>query len=327
MRSHSDEHLDNLPVMDMSALKHVAYVFDALIYYMRSGPESDLDGGKDGISVNSWQDHEETENDDHDDDISNSNIAMDSESCDGDSDTTSKLGRKHPFFQRSDSTIFLGCPPPDPFKTPLIQALPLADQPHLLQPNSRREDLFGMARPTILQPKHTVDANASSTSTANRFEKLPIHLSLSSPMDDSSANTCSIATQTAQPPVSGSSPTADTRTDTPAQAPSDAPISTGVIVRPNIPSIPSTSSTLTTEMPPVSSMETSSQAPLSPNVSLMRSDLQQASVIVHAGSTQVLPPPPPAGSMSDEQSQDMMPVPMDVASSSTAEPSTLPSFR
>ncbi|XP_046357083.2 E3 ubiquitin-protein ligase UBR5-like isoform X2 [Haliotis rufescens] len=326
MRSHSDEHLDNLPVMDMSALKHVAYVFDALIYYMRSGPESDLDGGKDGISVNSWQDHEETENDDHDDDISNSNIAMDSESCDGDSDTTSKLGRKHPFFQRSDSTIFLGCPPPDPFKTPLIQALPLADQPHLLQPNSRREDLFGMARPTILQPKHTVDANASSTSTANRFEKLPIHLSLSSPMDDSSANTCSIATQTAQPPVSGSSPTADTRTDTPAQAPSDAPISTGVIVRPNIPSIPSTSSTLTTEMPPVSSMETSSPAPLSPNVSLMRSDLQQASVIVHAGSTQVLPPPPPAGSMSDEQSQDMMPVPMDVASSSTAEPSTLPSF-
>lgn len=24
-------------------------------------------------------------------------------------------GRKHPFFQRSESTLCLGCPPPDPF--------------------------------------------------------------------------------------------------------------------------------------------------------------------------------------------------------------------
>ncbi len=44
---------------------------------------------------------------------------------------------------------FLGCPPPDPFTTPLVRALPLADQPHLLQPNSRREDLFGMPRQQV----------------------------------------------------------------------------------------------------------------------------------------------------------------------------------
>lgn len=56
-------------------------------------------------------------------------------------------GRKNVFFQRSDSTLCLGCSPPDPFETPMIQALPLADQPHLLQPNSRKEDLFGF-------PKH-----------------------------------------------------------------------------------------------------------------------------------------------------------------------------
>ena len=36
MRSHSNEHADSLPVLDISALKHVAYVLDALIYYMRS---------------------------------------------------------------------------------------------------------------------------------------------------------------------------------------------------------------------------------------------------------------------------------------------------
>lgn len=37
MRAHNSEHLDSLPILDVSALKHVAYVFDALIYYMRSG--------------------------------------------------------------------------------------------------------------------------------------------------------------------------------------------------------------------------------------------------------------------------------------------------
>ena len=44
---------------------------------------------------------------------------------------------------------FLGCPPPDPFTTPLVKALPLADQPHILQPSSRREDLFGMPRQQV----------------------------------------------------------------------------------------------------------------------------------------------------------------------------------
>jgi E3 ubiquitin-protein ligase EDD1 len=52
-------------------------------------------------------------------------------------------GRRHAFFQRSDSTLCLGCPPPDPFETPMTQAMPLADQPHLLQPNARKEDMFG----------------------------------------------------------------------------------------------------------------------------------------------------------------------------------------
>jgi len=47
---------------------------------------------------------------------------------------------------------FLGCPPPDPFELPLTEALPLADQPQLLQPNARREDLFGMPKQPITVP-------------------------------------------------------------------------------------------------------------------------------------------------------------------------------
>ena len=30
----------SLPVLDVAAMKHIAYVFDALIYYMRSGTDA-----------------------------------------------------------------------------------------------------------------------------------------------------------------------------------------------------------------------------------------------------------------------------------------------
>ena len=42
MRSHNSEHSDSIPVLDVASMKHVAYVFDALIYYMRSGNDLDL---------------------------------------------------------------------------------------------------------------------------------------------------------------------------------------------------------------------------------------------------------------------------------------------
>ena len=39
-----------------------------------------------------------------------------------------------------------------PFSATLTEALPLADQPHLLQPNARREELFGMPKRPITLP-------------------------------------------------------------------------------------------------------------------------------------------------------------------------------
>ncbi len=60
MRAHNEEHADALPVLDIASLRHVAYVLDALIYYMRSG--TDADTVKDAISVHSWQDHDENDN-------------------------------------------------------------------------------------------------------------------------------------------------------------------------------------------------------------------------------------------------------------------------
>lgn len=90
-------------------------------------------------------------------------------------------GRKHSFFQRSESTLCLGCPPPDPFDTPMSEALPLADQPHLLQPNARREDLFGI-------PKQPVTLASTGSTSTNPLESLPTRLSLSTRTSDYAMN-------------------------------------------------------------------------------------------------------------------------------------------
>ena len=187
MRSHHDEHSDSLPVIDITALKHSAYVFDALIYYMRTAPEpSDVDNLRDGVSsVTSWQDEEAEE--EHEEELpggatssSVPGVQMDTESVDGESDGATRLGRRHPFFQRSDSTIFMGCPPPDPFHTPLVEALPLADQPHLLQPNARREEYFGLAKSTVV-------SKTGEGGTVPVGQQLPLSLALSLKEDEERA--------------------------------------------------------------------------------------------------------------------------------------------
>lgn len=144
MRSHSSEHRDSLPVLDVTALRHIAYVLDGIVFYMRAAKDNDLERN----DINLWPDVDENENDDTEDELQ----------MDGDEFVDSNIilqgtqGRKQPFFQRSESTLCLGCPPPDPFNTPLCESLPLADQPHLLQPNARREDLFGIPKQPITIP-------------------------------------------------------------------------------------------------------------------------------------------------------------------------------
>ena len=41
--SNNDEHADSLPSLDISSMRHIAYVFDALVYYMNSGIDTDAD--------------------------------------------------------------------------------------------------------------------------------------------------------------------------------------------------------------------------------------------------------------------------------------------
>lgn len=97
----------------------------------------------------------------------------------GDEDVPlSSKGRKHTFFQRSDSTLFLGCPPPDPFNYPLSESLLLADQPHLLQPTSRKEDLFGLPRSSFSASSDPPPASSDYQGYGD-FETAPTKLGLS----------------------------------------------------------------------------------------------------------------------------------------------------
>lgn len=285
MRSHNDEHADSLPSLDISSMRHVAYVFDSLIYYMRSGIDTDADVFRDGISVISW-DHDENENDEHDEDPV-TNMSMDNESVDGESDVTTKSGRKHPFFHRSDSTTFLGCPPPDPFQTPLVQALPLADQPHLLQPNARREDLFGMIRQTVIPFRSSSDMKSAQkmSGSRNQFDKLPIRMALSERRPGScliQPGTLPMATVPAPLNQPG-----------PSHLPDVAFSSASVIVKPP-------SQTLSTQMAASQqSVDTNlvSSIPLpgqSAEPFKSHEMLNQASVIVHSSGAQGLQVPGPA---------------------------------
>lgn len=294
MRSHNDEHSDSLPSLDISAMRHVAYVFDALIYYMRSGTDSDTDVIRDGISVISC-DHDENENEEQDDDVGGNGLSgVENESLDGDTEMSGKSGKKHSFFHRSESTIFLGCPPPDPFKTPLVEALPLADQPHLLHPNSRREDLFGMARQTVT-PVSSCETKVHPPLSEpwNLSEKVPVRMALASRLSEIPASAAGQVTAvpgcSAAPPISSvvsdlSFSSASVIVKPLSHLPSSGSLNLGSSQGTSRGTLSSYQSQFPSDEPmnlsshDSSSVETQSQE--------QKTEVQQASVIVHAGSSQ-----------------------------------------
>lgn len=160
MRSHSSEHRDSLPVLDVTSLRHIAYVLDAIIFYMRAASEQENTGNTNvnadkGESVSAavsvglsaaWTDPDDHDNEESEDDLTG--MGMETDSMDEEM-FGAPTGRRHSFFQRSESTLCLGCPAPDAFSTPLAEAIPLADTPHMLQPTSKREELFTMPKPNV----------------------------------------------------------------------------------------------------------------------------------------------------------------------------------
>ena len=185
MRSHNSEHASWLPVLDISALKHVAYILDAMIYYMRCAEQDGATADPDRIQRSAWnlvsQEYEIEEA--ADEDVNDASVVLDTESVEEDGSVTgSTSGQRHPFFIRSDSTTFLGCQPPDPFSSPLSEALPLADRPQLLQPDATREQLFGVPHqvvPGSSDAPTLTSHNASVTIDRQYLEVIPTRMSVS----------------------------------------------------------------------------------------------------------------------------------------------------
>lgn len=159
------------------------------------------------LNFNLYQD--ENDNEEAEDGNSTASTVMETDSVDypdllqvpmcvtSNSGSSTAKGRKHPFLQRSDSTLCLGCPPLDPFDTIMSEALPLADQPHLLQPHSRREDLFGV-------PRQPTNVNSNVTNQ-NPLEGLPTRLGLSARLTDNSLSVTPSFSQVIQGPGPSSS--------------------------------------------------------------------------------------------------------------------------
>lgn len=176
MRAHTSEHRDALPVLDITALRHIAYVLDGFIYYMRN----DMNFYEKNESIPSSSVNA-NENDDTDDELSN--ITSDEPYVVGVGGTSANpsgagSSRRNTFFARSDSTLSLGCLAPDGFDLPLDVAIPLADKPHLLQPNSKRQDLFANL-PLIVSPTENTRTVQNNQSSLNTLDNPPTKLGYS----------------------------------------------------------------------------------------------------------------------------------------------------
>ncbi|XP_063054962.1 E3 ubiquitin-protein ligase UBR5 isoform X9 [Engraulis encrasicolus] len=220
MRSHNDEHSDVLPVLDVCSLKHVAYVFQALIYWIKAmnqqttldTPQMDRKRNREILELGLDNEDSEHENDED----TNQSVALEfqeghkrkavrqkrgkkkhtsgkgSTLQDKDDDPVpAETGQNHPFFRRSDSMTFLGCIPPNPFEVPLAEAIPLADQPHLLQPNARKEDLFGRPSQGLYSSTYMASKGLSDLSMdRNCLEILPTKMSYSANMKNVMSMEC-----------------------------------------------------------------------------------------------------------------------------------------
>uniref|UniRef100_A0A8C1SP14 E3 ubiquitin-protein ligase UBR5 n=1 Tax=Cyprinus carpio TaxID=7962 RepID=A0A8C1SP14_CYPCA len=184
MRSHNDEHSDVLPVLDVCSLKHVAYVFQALIYWIKAMnlqttlDTTQIDRKRNRELLELGLDNEDSEHE-NDEDTNQSSTLQDKD----EESVPAETGQHHPFFRRSDSMTFLGCIPPNPFEVPLAEAIPLADQPHLLQPNARKEDLFGRPSQGLYSSSYIASKGLTDlTVDMNCLQILPTKMSYSANM-------------------------------------------------------------------------------------------------------------------------------------------------
>eukprot|EP00794_Sanderia_malayensis_P011765 gene11765-12982_t len=145
MRGSENEHGDSLPTLEMSSLRHVAYILDAFVYYLRSKNKK-KEASEDATVGVVDQTKNSAEPCSSKTIVENSEDGYDSELEDEVVEGKETSSSRRKFFKRTDSTLVLGFEPSDPFKSTVKEALPLADKPHLLNPSARRDQLFGSTK-------------------------------------------------------------------------------------------------------------------------------------------------------------------------------------
>jgi E3 ubiquitin-protein ligase EDD1 len=104
MRQQNSEHSDILPSLDVTAMRHVAYILDAFISLLKIEQDRNF-GNLNSRASQPTSPAEGTSSDEH-----------------------------HIFFRRSESMLFLGSGNLEgAFEQSFNEALPLADKPHLLK--------------------------------------------------------------------------------------------------------------------------------------------------------------------------------------------------
>lgn len=86
LRGHSNEHGGSLPQMDVSSLPHVAYVLDALVYYIRNNPNASSEASK-RSSAEKTETVDTTNEDEGGDDVEDEDSASFKRDADDDDDT------------------------------------------------------------------------------------------------------------------------------------------------------------------------------------------------------------------------------------------------
>lgn len=111
IRSCDSENLYMMPKVDVGSMRYVAYIFDALVYFMK-------------------REKLNTVNEEFEAKINEKILKT----------------RRPKFFKRTDSTLMLASLVPNEIETPLRDAIPLAHHPSLLVPTSTKKDLFGFTK-------------------------------------------------------------------------------------------------------------------------------------------------------------------------------------
>ena len=161
-RSNFNEHREFIPPINFSSIEHIGYILDAILHFLRSSGRINTQNSNQSPSTNDLEElYIEPTNRLHDSLF----VAKINTVSDQGFPESTPINSKNVFpdnlqtfsyqsvdcghfFKRSPCLGFLGCPSPNHLAP--IESIPCAEMPHILQPQTRRELLFGAPQDPII---------------------------------------------------------------------------------------------------------------------------------------------------------------------------------